>query len=163
MNLWAFYTFILSSKCALVLLSLIAHTACLLTHDLDSEFRISQLGLLMGKSRDKRNEVLLVSTHYTIDKASWCREFKLSLVSAELLRASLKYSVTSRLWFQWGQPKAVHLYLSEILGKRIWSRDFGSWALRWNFRSKRNFIFYNFKRKNVLFVCLKLGNTYLSF
>lgn len=48
-------TFILASKCALVLLSLIAHTACLLTHDLDSEFRISQLGLLMGKSRDKRN------------------------------------------------------------------------------------------------------------
>lgn len=56
LKLWAFYTSILASSWAHEPLSLIAHTSCMVTHDLASESRVNQLHLLMGKSGIKEVE-----------------------------------------------------------------------------------------------------------
>lgn len=98
-----------------------------------------------GEIWNKRSgRELLVPKCYPIVRASWCRELKLSWVSA-VTNSTIENFLTFGLWSHLGHPKFVHSYISEILEKRDWTRNFGTWAFRWNFRSKRNFLCYNFE------------------
>lgn len=116
LKLWAFYTSILASSWAHEPLSLIAHTSCM--GDSWSGFWIqgkpatSADGEIWNKRSGRES---LVPKCYPIVRASWCRELKLSWVSAQLLTAPLNFFLTSELWSHLGQPKFVHSYISEIL------------------------------------------------